>query len=345
MFCTECKTAFSWRTGHVETGHIHNPHYFEWMRMNGNAIPRAPVGALICNMDHDTVIATLRTRGRIGHMPTEDQRLCSIIYIRWGQVQHYEHVLRRLRADTVEVDPRDNPKRVLRVQYLVNEITETEWKEALQKHEKTRNLTRSRLHIVEMHLAAFRDILNTFLTSTPREIITQLNNLLLFSIDQYTAMNKRHASTSKINAYIPIWNDALWTPLAAKEKKVKPPPTPEAAAAAAAAAIAAASAAADDLAARIRAAQAAQVLPPPLTVAAAIAYHGAAITAGAITIPRPVTDALCVFLNKPKGTEFSRSDTTKAVIAYARKKGLLTGQNITADSALGALPTESSREC
>ena len=50
-----------------------------------------------------------------------------------------------------------------------------------------------------------------------------------------------------------------------------------------------------------------------------------------------VSDALCVFLGKPKGTQFSRSDVTKAVIGYAREKGLMQGQNINTDSALRAL--------
>lgn len=32
MFCTMCHTAFSYKTGNVETGRVHNPHYFEYLR-------------------------------------------------------------------------------------------------------------------------------------------------------------------------------------------------------------------------------------------------------------------------------------------------------------------------
>ena len=38
MFCIDCKTAFSWTSGKVEQGPIHNPHYFELVRQ-GKIIP------------------------------------------------------------------------------------------------------------------------------------------------------------------------------------------------------------------------------------------------------------------------------------------------------------------
>tara|TARA_B110001450_G_C17668024_1_gene500599 strand:- start:11945 stop:13153 length:1209 start_codon:yes stop_codon:yes gene_type:complete len=45
MWCTkqDCNTAFSWKTGEIEKGVIHNPHYYEFQRnQNNGVIPRNP---------------------------------------------------------------------------------------------------------------------------------------------------------------------------------------------------------------------------------------------------------------------------------------------------------------
>lgn len=42
MWCTQCRTAFDWKSGKIETV-IHNPHYYQWLRANSaGGIPRTP---------------------------------------------------------------------------------------------------------------------------------------------------------------------------------------------------------------------------------------------------------------------------------------------------------------
>lgn len=55
------------------------------------------------------------------------------------------------------------------------------------------------------------------------------------------------------------------------------------------------------------------------------------------TKPSQISDDLCVFLNKPKGTLMSRSEVTTAVCAYAKQKGLMEKQVIKADASLRKL--------
>lgn len=49
MWCTECNTAFDWRSGAIVTGNIHNPHFFEARRaagLRGRNLNDVPCGGL-----------------------------------------------------------------------------------------------------------------------------------------------------------------------------------------------------------------------------------------------------------------------------------------------------------
>ena len=41
MWCPDCKTAFSWKNGTIET-RVHNPHYYEYLRNTQGFVPRDP---------------------------------------------------------------------------------------------------------------------------------------------------------------------------------------------------------------------------------------------------------------------------------------------------------------
>ena len=55
------------------------------------------------------------------------------------------------------------------------------------------------------------------------------------------------------------------------------------------------------------------------------------------TKPQQITDDLCVFLGKAKGTQMSRSDVTRGIMAYVKEKKLNNKQDINPDAALRKL--------
>ena len=124
MYCTQCHTPFSWKTGKIEKGVIHNPHYFEWLRKNPNQQPNRNPLDIQCGRELDNVfIRNLSTK-----LPTKSQRfftdICrNIIHIR-------EVDLRNFRIDRI----RNN--RDIRIKYMRNQITEEQFKKILQKREK-----------------------------------------------------------------------------------------------------------------------------------------------------------------------------------------------------------------
>ena len=47
MWCTQCKTAFSWNTLKIENK-VHNPHFYEYLRANNHNVPR-DINDIPCN--------------------------------------------------------------------------------------------------------------------------------------------------------------------------------------------------------------------------------------------------------------------------------------------------------
>jgi hypothetical protein len=152
MYCTQCHTAFSWRTGRVETGTIHNPHYYEFMRQrNGGVAPRNP-GDIPCGgLLRDRTLISALNQARI--QDTHEVYMALTDYHRiYNHIQHVElprYVIRRI-AENED----------LRIKFLVNEITEAAFKLELQKREKANEKKQEIHQILTMYQTVVMDVLN-----------------------------------------------------------------------------------------------------------------------------------------------------------------------------------------
>ena len=165
MWCTQCQTAFSWRSGAVVVNAIHNPHYYDWLRRanGGGEIPRepgdvppggqpgqpggppnGPCGALGLPGAYD-----LGRRIRAHGDETRWSRLMEVHRL----ARHLQDtVLRRLRGHFRAEDNAD-----LRLQYLLKNIDEAEWRRKLQQREKKREKDLAVRQVYEMFVAVATD--------------------------------------------------------------------------------------------------------------------------------------------------------------------------------------------
>lgn len=172
MYCTQCHTAFSWRTGRVEQGAIHNPHYYEYMRQNGT-LQRNP-GDVLCGGLPTFAIFQHALRFRNSY--TEPQRL--VLHGKYQNIVHIQHggIMHRYR-ETGVLEGRD-----LRIKFMLGTISEDEFKRKLQQREKSENKKREIREVLEMYTTVCTDIFQR-IVQTPHDNLYEET----VTIQQHTA--------------------------------------------------------------------------------------------------------------------------------------------------------------
>lgn len=189
MFCSNCHTAFGWRSGLIETGVIHNPHYYEHLRRTQGHVPRNPLDIPNnCNVvTHQNFYSILRTvllkridKGITGHPILEhfvsfNDNIRKLFNLgetkafKNPKTNRYSTLLQNLYIMATHIQYVEIPhfrvnnhdtNRDLRVKYLLNRIEEEEWKTTIQRREKKNMRKNETFQVLEM----FSTVLNESIT-------------------------------------------------------------------------------------------------------------------------------------------------------------------------------------
>lgn len=192
MYCTQCHTAFSWRTGHVEIGTIHNPHYYEYMRQqNGGVAPRnhgdIPCGGLI----RERTIGQIMRQSHIS--PNTEAYNILLDYHRiHAHIQNVELPKYVVNRNATNED--------LRIKFLVHEIDEDAFKLQLQKREKGNEKKQEIHQILTMYQTVVMDIINRLdgfggvITLAQLEaIIHELDTICLYTNTSFISISKLYS--------------------------------------------------------------------------------------------------------------------------------------------------------
>jgi len=191
MYCTQCNTAFSWNTGRIEKGRVHNPHYFEYLRQRGGEANRE-IGDIPCGGIPEPRF--FMNRVNVGFIP--NTRTDSVVLSVMDCLQsalHIENVtLYRYRVNAVD-DNRD-----LRIKFLLNDLTEDDFKKLLQTREHSTERKGAIAAVLNTYLVVVSQTIRNFITTAPGpdDIFTLQNVLLeLHEIRNFT--NDAMAKVSK----------------------------------------------------------------------------------------------------------------------------------------------------
>lgn len=176
MWCTQCNIAFSWKNGTVETGIIHNPHYYEFMKKQNNGNIQNP-GAERCGglfqmwnagflinfgnykitMEQYNPTNNVKKHFVFGALYRETKQYSNIRDLIASFHGKYTHLLRAIVDPLREQLRQNNDNEDLRIKYLNHEYDEKQFITQIFKRDNIREKKTAMLQVFELYLNVLLD--------------------------------------------------------------------------------------------------------------------------------------------------------------------------------------------
>ena len=234
MWCPGCKHAFSWRTGQIDNGIIHNPHFYQWQQQAGaQAAPRNP-GDVVCGglplwtammrnapllspyfrrtIDKDDIKHMMIEELNDGKFIEEQFLKCHTIAVKLNSLMSYTQDIYRETGHIINVclrEIRDNVNHLqnnetLRIEYITKKLPEEKFKTYINQRDQKRKKNTEIMHIWELF--------TTIAIETFRNFETEMNE-----IHQSEKFRKKYEAvcrwkaTRKITIYSPTFKNFITT--------------------------------------------------------------------------------------------------------------------------------------
>ncbi len=158
MFCTQCKTPFSWNTGRIVNGVIHNPHFFQWQRENGGTGPVNPHAHCGGLPTYWGFYRNLREKCK-NYTEINIRKYLRMV----ESFTHFQEVVLIPLRNKLQREP-DN--KILRMQYLAGEKTEKNFKTTLIKRYNRRNKEKEVLDVWTLLATVMIENINAIMNGT-----------------------------------------------------------------------------------------------------------------------------------------------------------------------------------
>lgn len=173
MWCVNCHTAFNWRTGEIDTGRVHNPHFIEFKRLRMSSrehgdIPCGGIPTFRELREHDASNEMLRYMMLVSQLERE------LLFM--------------------NIEPIDNTS--IRIGYMLNDISEENFKTLLQRQEKYTDKTKEEYYIFELIAHTCGDLLRQYILEPDKhdDILSQMESIMEYSNDIFKILRSRYNS-------------------------------------------------------------------------------------------------------------------------------------------------------